>query len=156
MVSSYIKSKSIQPRTPGAMFKALPVNSQDHESGLGSALISSVKQSTAKLEVHRFLLLSGSLGTFLFLFKIFILLMLDLFRVGCLLASLTVYFVHTSPTEEDIRSSRTGVSGGCEPPHGCWELNPGPLEEQPVLLTTDPSLQPKPGISLARRCPAAH
>ena len=23
---------------------------------------------------------------------------------------------------------------------GCWELNPGPLEEQPVLLTTEPSL----------------
>ena len=23
-----------------------------------------------------------------------------------------------------------------------WELNPGPLEEQPVLLTAEPSLQP--------------
>jgi hypothetical protein len=31
---------------------------------------------------------------------------------------------------------------GCEPPCGCWELNPGPLEEQPVLLTPEPSLQP--------------
>jgi hypothetical protein len=27
-------------------------------------------------------------------------------------------------------------------PCGCWELNSGPLEEQPVLLTTEPSLQP--------------
>jgi len=26
-------------------------------------------------------------------------------------------------------------------PYGCWELNSGPLEEQPVLLTTEPSLQ---------------
>ena len=25
--------------------------------------------------------------------------------------------------------------------YGCWELNPGPLEEQPVLLTDDPLLQ---------------
>ena len=26
---------------------------------------------------------------------------------------------------------------------GCWGLNPDPLEEQPVLLTTEPSLQPR-------------
>ena len=25
-------------------------------------------------------------------------------------------------------------------PCGCWELNPGPLKEQPVFLTTEPSL----------------
>ena len=30
----------------------------------------------------------------------------------------------------------------CEPPCGGWELNSGPLEEQPVLLTSEPSLQP--------------
>ena len=29
-----------------------------------------------------------------------------------------------------------------EPPCGCWELNSGPLEDQPVLLTSEPSLQP--------------
>ena len=29
-----------------------------------------------------------------------------------------------------------------EPMCGCWELNSGPLEEQTVLLTTEPSLQP--------------
>ena len=27
------------------------------------------------------------------------------------------------------------------PPCSCWELNSGPLEEQPVLLTSEPSLQ---------------
>ena len=32
--------------------------------------------------------------------------------------------------------------GRAKLPCGCWELNPGPLEEQPVLLTTEPSLQP--------------
>jgi hypothetical protein len=31
---------------------------------------------------------------------------------------------------------------GCEPPSACWELNSGPLEDQPVLLTAEPSLQP--------------
>ena len=30
----------------------------------------------------------------------------------------------------------------CEPPCGSWELNSGPLEEQLVLLTADPSHQP--------------
>ena len=40
--------------------------------------------------------------------------------------------------EEGIRSHyRWG-----EPPCGCWELNSGPREEQSVLLTTEPSLQP--------------
>ena len=27
------------------------------------------------------------------------------------------------------------VVGSCEPPNRCWGLNPGPLEEQSVLLT---------------------
>jgi hypothetical protein len=31
---------------------------------------------------------------------------------------------------------------GCEPPCGCWELNSGPLEEQPVLSAAEPPLQP--------------
>ena len=34
------------------------------------------------------------------------------------------------------------TTDGCEPPYGCWELNSGPLEEQAMLLTTEPSLQP--------------
>lgn len=29
-----------------------------------------------------------------------------------------------------------------EPAPECWELSPGPLEEQPVLTVTKPSLQP--------------
>jgi hypothetical protein len=32
------------------------------------------------------------------------------------------------------------ITDGCEPPCGCWELNSRPLEEQSVLLTTEPSL----------------
>lgn len=30
-----------------------------------------------------------------------------------------------------------GVTDGCEMPKGCWELDPGPLEEHPVLLTAE-------------------
>lgn len=35
----------------------------------------------------------------------------------------------------------TGVTGSCEPLCACWELNSGPLQKQPVLLTIEPSLQ---------------
>jgi hypothetical protein len=35
------------------------------------------------------------------------------------------------------------ITDGCEPSCGCWELNAGPLEEQTVLLTAEPSLQPQ-------------
>jgi hypothetical protein len=31
------------------------------------------------------------------------------------------------------------ITDGCEPPCGCWELNLGLLEEQPVFLYTEPS-----------------
>lgn len=45
--------------------------------------------------------------------------------------------------EEGIKSPGTPVKEGCEPPSG-WGLNPGPPKEQPVCLTTEPSLQKKP------------
>ena len=34
------------------------------------------------------------------------------------------------------------ITDGCEPPCGCWELNSGPLKEQAMLLTSEPSLEP--------------
>jgi hypothetical protein len=40
---------------------------------------------------------------------------------------------------------------GYEPPCGCWELNSGPLKEQSMLLTTEPSLQ-----SLSLSSPVPH
>jgi hypothetical protein len=47
------------------------------------------------------------------------------------------------PTEakEGSLSPETGVVGGCEAQCGRWESNPGPLEEQPMFITTAPSLQ---------------
>jgi hypothetical protein len=43
---------------------------------------------------------------------------------------------------EDARSPGTIIFVCCELPCGCWELNPGPLKEQPVLLTVEPSISP--------------
>jgi hypothetical protein len=47
-----------------------------------------------------------------------------------------------------IGSSGTGVAGRCELPCKSWELNLGPLEEQPVLLITESFLQPPSFIFL--------
>lgn len=33
-----------------------------------------------------------------------------------------------------------GVINGCETTCGGWDSNPGPLEEQPILLIAEPSL----------------
>jgi hypothetical protein len=40
------------------------------------------------------------------------------------------------------RGHQISVTGGCEPPCGCWDLNSGPLEEQSGALTLEPSHQP--------------
>ena len=40
------------------------------------------------------------------------------------------------------RGHQSLFSDGCEPSCGCWQLNSGPLEEQSVLLTDEPPLQP--------------
>ena len=42
--------------------------------------------------------------------------------------------------EEGIKSVGNGITDSCEPLCGCWEWNPGPLREQPVLLTAEPPL----------------
>ena len=45
------------------------------------------------------------------------------------------------------------VTDSCEPPCGCWDLNSGPLEEQSVLLTTEPSLQPLNAVFYSNQDP---
>ena len=42
-----------------------------------------------------------------------------------------------------INRSSDLIKNGCGPPCGCWELDSRPLGKQPVLLTAEPSLQPK-------------
>lgn len=43
-----------------------------------------------------------------------------------------------------IRSSGTGITDRCQLPCEFWDLNPGPLEKQSVLLTAEPSLVSQP------------
>jgi hypothetical protein len=43
--------------------------------------------------------------------------------------------------EGGARSLGTEVTDSCELPSGCWESSLSPLEEQPVLVTTEPFLQ---------------
>lgn len=42
----------------------------------------------------------------------------------------------------DRKRTLDPIVDGCEPLCGCWELNAGPLKEQPLLLTFEPTLQP--------------
>ena len=51
----------------------------------------------------------------------------------------------TTEDRDGVRFPKAGVAGGCELQCQCWELNLGPLQEQQVLLTAEPSLQP-PGM----------
>jgi hypothetical protein len=48
----------------------------------------------------------------------------------------------TQETEAHQKKVSDLIMDGCEPPCGCWDLNSGPLEEQSVRLTAEPSLQP--------------
>ena len=43
---------------------------------------------------------------------------------------------------KSVGSPGTRATDSYEVPHRYWELNPGSLGKQPVLLTTGPSLQP--------------
>jgi hypothetical protein len=55
--------------------------------------------------------------------------------------------------KEGLRSPGTEVTDSCEPPCGCWELNPDPLEEQPMPLRSVPFLQPHFLLSVQFRIP---
>jgi hypothetical protein len=52
-----------------------------------------------------------------------------------------VFSLHGYHLCENVGSPVTEVIDSCELPCGCWELNPGPSEEQPVLLTAEPAPQ---------------
>ena len=62
-----------------------------------------------------------------------------------LLFIIIISFVYTSVvsacTPECQKRASDPIPDGCEPSCGCWKLNSRALEEQPVLLNTDPSLQ---------------
>lgn len=45
--------------------------------------------------------------------------------------------------KKNFGSPGTGISDVCEPSRECQELSSGSLKEQPVFLTTEPSLWPR-------------
>jgi hypothetical protein len=51
-------------------------------------------------------------------------------------------WVHSHCLQTHQKRASDPITDGCELPFGCWELNSESLEEQPVLLTTKPFLQP--------------
>ena len=63
--------------------------------------------------------------------------------ISVLPAQLSVHHVYAVLSElaKGVRSTETEVTDGCEQPHECWDPNLGPLQEQQVLLTIEPSLQ---------------
>ena len=50
-------------------------------------------------------------------------------------------YTHCSLQTHQKRASDL-ITDGCETPCGSWELNSGPLPDQTVFLTAEPSLQP--------------
>ncbi|KAL1781927.1 E3 ubiquitin-protein ligase NEDD4 isoform X2 [Sigmodon hispidus] len=43
--------------------------------------------------------------------------------------------------EDGVGSPGSEATDGCDPPCSCWDLDPGSLEEDHILLTTEPALQ---------------
>lgn len=63
--------------------------------------------------------------------------------ISVLLVFVCIYHMYGScRPKEGVVSPVTGVMNNCEPPCRCWQSNLGPLEEQPVVLITEPFLQP--------------
>lgn len=62
--------------------------------------------------------------------------------VSALPACANVLLVPAVPVEEgeDVGTPATGVLGAYELPCGYWQWNLGPLQDQQVLLTAEPSL----------------
>jgi hypothetical protein len=62
--------------------------------------------------------------------------------IPCSLQPKDLFIIHCSYFQTHQKGASDLITGGCEPPCGCWDLNLGPLEEQSVLLPAEPSLQP--------------
>jgi hypothetical protein len=58
---------------------------------------------------------------------------------ACICAT-CVQYQQKPEKDESVRSPGTGGTDGCEPLCGCWDLDLDTLKEQPVFLTSEPSL----------------
>jgi hypothetical protein len=61
-----------------------------------------------------------------------------------------IYLMYVSTLSHQKKASDP-IPDGCEPLCGFWELNSEPLEEQSVLLSAEPSLQPSLAFSFTRK-----
>jgi hypothetical protein len=66
---------------------------------------------------------------------------LSLFRFFLIYLFLYILFIiiHCSCLQTHQKRASDLITDGCESPCGCWDLNSGPLEEQSVFLTAEPS-----------------
>lgn len=123
---------------------------------LASVSVSSYVHWSYWFSGHSFLFLNDSLVSWfclvLFLFVCllacligFVVVVVDyLGFVWFFLLFVFVFVLHVC-LYEGVRSPGTTGTDICELPCGFWKLNQGPPEEQPVLLTSEPSLQPPRG-----------
>jgi hypothetical protein len=65
-------------------------------------------------------------------------------------ACIFVYYESSWCLRQPERGCGTGLPDGCEPQCGFWELSLDLLEEQQVLLTSEPSLQPRDRFRLKK------
>ena len=72
----------------------------------------------------------------------------------CVPRSISVHHICEVPSEVrgGARAPGARATEGCELPFGCWEQNPGPLQEQKVDLRTEPSLKPEHGLLFCLFC----
>ena len=83
------------------------------------------------------------LATFISLLKICL-----LYSMNALPVCVYVYMPYVYLVPMEVRRGPwipllgVAITGSCELPCECWDLNPGPLEEQQVLFTSEPQLQP--------------
>ena len=64
-------------------------------------------------------------------------------NLGMMMMTMTmIYFMCVIALLPVHLHARRGHQIPCESQCGCWKLNSGPLEGQPVLLTVEPPLQP--------------
>lgn len=111
----------------------LPYNSQSHKD----LALTDLRTNPS---THRTPLL------LLLLLLLFIIMYYYLMCMGILTASQSGYHIQAwCPKRSDggTGSPATGLTGSCEPSFRCWESNLSLLEQQPLNLTSKPSLQPE-------------
>ena len=62
--------------------------------------------------------------------------------VSLCLACMDVLAAYMYTTFVPVGSPEVGSVDGADLPYGCWEMNPGPLQEKEVFLSAELSLHP--------------